>query len=72
MYISKKERTAILDAIDFIRTNADCATDQTFYDEMCGTLKKIFDKATVDIYKRMKKSMKLTTKLNKTLSGDKK
>jgi hypothetical protein len=28
MYISRKERTAVLDAVDFIRTNTDGATDR--------------------------------------------
>jgi hypothetical protein len=52
MYISRKERTAVLDAVDFIRTNTDGATDQTPYDEMCSTLMRIFDKATKDLVKR--------------------
>lgn len=52
MYITKKERTAVLDAVDFIRTNADGATDQAPYDEMCGTLMNIFNKATKDLAKR--------------------
>jgi hypothetical protein len=67
MYISKKERTAVLDAVDFIRTNSDGATDQAPYDEMCSALMRIFGKATKDLVKRtqQKEARKYQKKTNR-------
>jgi len=52
VYVSEKERTALLDAVDFIRTNADCADDFEPFEELCQSLMSLFHKAKKEAYKR--------------------
>lgn len=48
IYVNEKERVALLDACDFISTNADGAIDQTMYQEMQEQLMSLFYKVKKD------------------------
>lgn len=48
VYVTEKERDAILAVCDFISTNADGADDYTFFEEMQTNLMALFHKAKKD------------------------
>lgn len=54
MYITSKEVDALQKAIDFIGTNSDAADDHEPYQEMMGTLRKIWKKGLKQVVKREK------------------
>lgn len=57
VYINEKERTALLDACDFISTNADGAVDYSLFEEMQKHLMSLFHKAKADSHKMYKKRL---------------
>lgn len=65
-YITDKERTALLDASDFIGTNADGADDPEPYEEMQRHLMSLFRKAKAEKENQAKR--KLVKKYLKTLT----
>lgn len=61
MYITIKEKNALLEAIDFISTNSDGADDPDPFEDLNSLLLNIFLKANKEIVKRKikKRSKKL-------------
>lgn len=57
MYVTEKERAALLDASDFISTNADGAINYEPFEEMNRLLMAMFHKATKDIQARRKRKI---------------
>ena len=56
VYVTKGERDALLEALDFISSNSDVAEDQEYYQWLCSRLISLYKKAKEEDFNRKVKS----------------